>query len=66
MPFTVSDDAVTAPASVAVPAVRVNESAPVVEKPAMLGLPTVPPIVMLDALAVNVPLLVKLPFNVSA
>jgi hypothetical protein len=47
-------------------AVLSKESAPVVEKPAMFGVALVPPMVILEPLAVNVALLVKLPFNVRA
>lgn len=66
LPFTVSDAAVTLLVRVAVLAVRTKENAPVVEKPAMLGVALVPPMVTVEPLAVNVALLVKFPFNVKA
>jgi len=62
----VNDAAATFPVRVAVLAVLVKETPPVVEKPAMLGVALVPPIVIVDALAVKVPLLVKLPFSARA
>ena len=66
LPFIVSDAAVTLPVSVAVLTVRTKESSPVVEKPVMFGVALVPPMVTVEPLAVNVALLVKLPFNVKA
>lgn len=65
LPFIVSDAAVTLPVSVAVLLVRTKESAPVVEKPAILGVGPVPPIVISEPLAVNVALLIKLPFSIK-
>lgn len=66
LPFIVSDAAVMLPVSVAVLAVRSNENAPVVEKPAMLGVALVPSMIIVEPLAVNVALLVKFPFNVKS
>ena len=66
LPFIVSDATVTLPVSVAVLDVRTKESEPVVVKPAMLGVALVPPIVILEPLAVNVALLVRLSFNVRS
>lgn len=65
LPFIVNDAAVILPAMVAVLAVRVNERFPVVEKPAMPGVALVPLIIILEPLAVNVPLFIKLPFSVK-
>lgn len=65
-PFIVRDAAVTLPVSVAMLAVLSKESAPVVEKPVMLGVALVPPIIIVEPLAVKVALLVKFPFNVRS
>ena len=65
LPFMVSDAQVMLPVKVAVLEVRVNEHAPVVVNAAILGVALVPPMVIGDALAVNVPDLEKLPFQVT-
>ena len=63
-PFIVKAPPFTFPVKVAVPAVFVIETNPVVVKPAIDCVP-LPAMVIGDALAVNVPLLVKLPPRVT-
>src|ERR1035437_151984 len=65
MPLIVSPPPFTLPRNVAVSAVLVMDTVPVVVNPAMLCAAP-PPIVMAEPLAVNVPLLLKLPLSVTA
>ena len=63
-PFKVKPAPPMLPANTAVPPVFVIETSPVVVKPAIVCDPA-PPIVIGEAFAVNVPLLIKFPPNVN-
>ena len=65
-PLIVSAPPFTGPANVAIPAVFVIETVPVVVKPAMLCVSAGPARMILELPAVKVPALLKSPYKVSA